>query len=48
MSALDVQAANDFAADWDVWHKRPPSGNRLPVAAEAGEQALYEAKATEA
>jgi uncharacterized protein (DUF1684 family) len=22
MSALDLQAANDFAADWDVWHKQ--------------------------
>ena len=22
MSALDPQAANDFAADWDVWHKQ--------------------------
>jgi uncharacterized protein len=22
MSALDLQAENDFAADWDVWHKQ--------------------------
>jgi hypothetical protein len=46
MSVLDSQASEDFAADWDAWHKQHE--DLLLVAVEAGEQLPFEAKAKEA